>query len=160
MPTSEDDVEWRTVEAGDAQFRRKQLGAADGGDDLGASLYELPPGGASFPYHYHTGNEEALYVLSGTGTIRLDGEDVAVEAGDFAALPASEDGAHRLHNDGEGTLRYLLVSTMNDPDVMVYPDSEKVGVMAGRPPGGDDEGTALNADFRREDAVGYWDREG
>jgi uncharacterized cupin superfamily protein len=160
MPTSEDDVEWQSVEAGDAQFRRKQLGAADGGEDLGASLYELPPGGASFPYHYHTGNEEALYVLSGEGTLRLDGEDLAVAAGDFAALPASEDGAHRLRNDGEGTLRYLLVSTMDDPDVMVYPDSGKVGVMAGRPPGGDADETDLNAYFRREDAVGYWDREG
>lgn len=160
MPTSEDDLEWQTVEAADAHFRRKQLGAADGGEELGASLYELPPGGASFPYHYHEGNEEALYVLSGEGTLRLDDEEFTVEAGDFAALPADEGGAHRLRNDGETPLRYLLVSTMNDPDVMVYPDSEKVGVMAGRPPGGDDDETALKAYFRREDAVDYWDREG
>jgi len=159
MPTNEADLEWQDVDHGNARYRRKRLGAADGGEQLGTSLYELPPGGASFPYHYHTGNEEALYVLAGTGTLRLDGDEHALEPGDYVALPADADGAHRMHNDGEEPLRYLLVSTMNEPDVMVYPDSEKVGVMAGRAPGGDRDGTDLNEYFRRADAVGYWDGE-
>lgn len=159
MPTSEDDLAWQEVDRGNARYRRKQLGAADGGEQLGCSLYELPLGGASFPYHYHTGNEEALYVLAGSGTLRLDGDEHAVEAGDFAALPADESGAHRIRNDGDQPLRYLLVSTMNEPDAMVYPDSGKVGVVAGAPPGGPKDDRTLEAFFRLEDAVDYWDGE-
>jgi uncharacterized cupin superfamily protein len=159
MPTSEDDLSWTEVDRANARFRRKQLGAADGGEELGTSLYELPPGGASFPYHYHTGNEEALYVLAGSGTLRLDDEDHALVPGDYVALPARADSAHRVRNDGDDPLRYLMVSTMNEPDVMVYPDSGKVGALAGAPPGGDSDERTVDEFHRRENAVGYWDGE-
>lgn len=56
------------------KLRRKQLGNAAGGEQLGCSLYEMPPGQESWPYHYHTANEEAMYVLAGRGTLRLAGE--------------------------------------------------------------------------------------
>lgn len=159
MPTSEADLDWQEVDRGNARYRRKQLGAADGGEMLGTSLYELPPGGASFPYHYHTGNEEALYVLAGSGTIRLAGEEHALEPGDYVALPADASGAHRVTNDGDEPLRYLLVSTMNEPDVMVYPDSEKVGVVAGAAPGGDSGERTVEGFYRQGDAVDYWEGE-
>ncbi|MFB6121699.1 MAG: cupin domain-containing protein [Halobacteriaceae archaeon] len=150
---SADELEW--TEREEMALKRKQLGAAAGGEELGCSLYELPAGRRSWPYHYHTGNEEALFVLDGAGTIRLAGGSYPLDAGDYVALPASEDGAHRVVNDGDGPLRYLMVSTMRDPDVTVYPDSEKVGVFAGAPPGGDGERT-VHGYFREEDAVDYW----
>ncbi|RBI63807.1 cupin [halophilic archaeon] len=153
-----DDVEWTTLERGETRFRRKQLSQAAGGDDLGCSLYELPPGRRSWPYHYHTGNEEALFVLAGTGALRLDGETTPLAEGDYVALPADESGAHRVVNDSDEPLTYLMVSTMNDPDVLVYPDSEKVGVFAGSPPGGRETRTH-HAYYRREDAVDYWSGE-
>ena len=104
------------------------------------------------------GNEEAIYVLAGEGTLRhADGTD-AIRAGDYVALPAGEDGAHRVINDSEGALRYLALSTMRDPEVLVYPDSGKVGAMVGAPPGGENE-RDLDAYFRRGDAVDYWDGE-
>lgn len=156
MPTNEADLDWQDVDRGNADYRRKQLGAAAGGEQLGTSLYELPPGGASFPYHYHTGNEEALYVLAGTGTLRLDGAELDLKPGDYVAFPADEGGAHRVRNDGEEPLRYLLVSTMNEPDVVVYPDSEKVGVLAGAPPGGDSSERTVEGFYRQADAVDYW----
>ena len=149
-----DELEWSTLQKGAASFRRKQLGAAAGGEEIGCSLYELPGGRRSWPYHYHTGNEEALFVLEGAGTIRLDGEMHPLEEGDYVALPAGESGAHRVINDSEGPLRYLMASTMNEPEVLVYPDSDKVGAMAGAPPGGDDR--TVEGYFRREDAVDYW----
>jgi uncharacterized cupin superfamily protein len=160
MPTNEDDLDWQDVDRGNARFRRKQLGAAEGGDQLGTSLYELPPGGASFPYHHHTANEEALYVLAGTGTLRLDGEEHPLESGDYVALPADPSGAHRVRNDGDDALRFLMVSTMEEPEVLVYPDSGKVGALAGAPPGGDSDERTVDEFHRREDAVGYWAGEG
>jgi uncharacterized cupin superfamily protein len=61
-------------------------------------------------------------------------------------------------NDGEEPLRYLAMSTMRDPDVVEYPDSEKVGVFAGSPPGSAEERT-VHGYFRTGDAVDYWDGE-
>jgi uncharacterized cupin superfamily protein len=91
-----DDLEWAETDRDDATFRRKKLAAGADGEDLGCSLYELPPGGRSWPYHYHTGNEEALYVLAGEGRLRIGDESVAVERGTYAALPAGDDGERDL----------------------------------------------------------------
>jgi uncharacterized cupin superfamily protein len=157
-PINEADLEWSETDRGETRFKRKQLAEAADGEDIGCSLYELPAGHRSWPYHYHTGNEEALYVLSGTGTLRLDGETYDLETGDYVAFPADESGGHRVVNDSEGPLRYLAVSTMNEPDVTVYPDSGKIGVFAGSPPGGREE-RSVHGYYNRDDDVDYWDGE-
>lgn len=159
MPlTNLDDLDWTSVDREGTSFRRKRLSQAADGEDIGCSLYELPPGKRSWPYHYHTANEEAIFVLEGQGTLRLAGETVGLEPTDYVALPASEEGAHRVVNDSDGVLRYLAISTMRDPDVTVYPDTEKIGVFAGSPPGGSGE-RDVHGYYRREDTVGYWDDE-
>ena len=156
---NKDDLDWTETDRDGAGWRRKRLGAAAGGEALGCSLYELPAGKRSWPYHFHTANEEALFVLAGTGSVRLDDGPVALEPGDYVALAAGEAGAHRVVNEGDGPLRYLMVSTMVEPEVTVYPDSGKVGTFAGSPPGGDGE-RVVSAFFRLDDAVDYWDGEG
>ena len=80
---NESELAWSTLSGGDTGLRRKQLAAATDGDAIGASLYELPAGDRSWPYHYHTANEEALYVLDGDGTLRLAGEEVPLEPGEI-----------------------------------------------------------------------------
>lgn len=136
---NEREVEWTEYDRGEAQFCRKELSNAAGGEALGCSLYELPPGGRSWPYHYHTANEEAIFVLAGEGRVRtVDGEE-PLASGDFVALPADERGGHRVVNDGDGPLRFLVGSTMNEPDMTIYPEMGKFGVFVGAPPGGRDE---------------------
>jgi uncharacterized cupin superfamily protein len=158
-PVDESDLEWEHAERGESEFRRKRLAAAAGaGDDLGCSLYELPPGKRSWPYHYHTANAEAMYVLAGDGLVCLGDDEYRVDPGSYVHFPASPEGAHRVVNDGDEPLRYLLVSTMDEPEVIEYPDSEKVGVFAGSPPGDRGERT-VHGYFRTEDAVDYWDGE-
>jgi uncharacterized cupin superfamily protein len=154
------DLEWDEQERGETVFRRKQPSdaATDGDPDLGCSLYELPPGGMSWPYHYHEGNTEALYVLAGEGQVRLDGDRHRIDAGTYVHFPAGEEGAHRVVNDSEDTLRYLAFSTMREPDVTVYLDSGKIGVFAGSPPGGREDRT-VSGYYRRDDDVDYWDGE-
>jgi uncharacterized cupin superfamily protein len=156
---NERDLEWTETDRGETRFRRKKLANAAGLDDLGASLYELPPDASSWPYHFHTANAEAVYVLDGTGLLRTPDGEERVESGDFCAFPATPEGAHRLHNDGEEPLRFLAVSTMRDPDVTVYPDSEKIGVYAGSPPGGEKDERVVSGYYRRDDDVEYWEGE-
>lgn len=155
-PINEADLDWQERDEGRTRFRRKQLAEAAGGEEIGTSLYEIPPGHAAWPYHYHTANEEAIYVLAGAGTIRLDGGTHELTAGDYVALPADESGGHRVVNDGEGALRYLAISTMDEPDVTVYPDSETFGVYVGSAPGGR-SGRSLHGYYRIEDDVDYWE---
>lgn len=154
-PVNVDDLDWRETERGETRFRRKRLAAAAGGDDLGCSLYELPAGARSWPYHYHTGNAEAFYVLSGEGTVRTPDGEEPVRAGDYFACPVGPEGAHRLVNDADEPLRFLAISTMVEPDVTVYPDSEKFGVYTGSPPGGDDE-RDVSGYYEIDSDVSYW----
>jgi uncharacterized cupin superfamily protein len=155
---NETDLEWTDHEGTETAFRRKKLASAAGGEELGASLYELDPGDRPWPLHFHTGNEEAIYVLAGEGTLRRgEGrDDRDLVPGEYVALPADESGTHQVVNDSDGTLRYLMVSTMTAPDVLVYPEHDGVGVLAGEPPGGDGE-RSVEGFWNRGDAVEYWD---
>ncbi|WP_251328715.1 cupin domain-containing protein [Haloplanus pelagicus] len=155
MRVNEADLDWDAVEREETSFRRKRLATAAGGEELGCSLYELPPGKKSWPFHFHTGNEEAIYVLAGAGQLRTADGVESLDAGDYVAFPTGAEGAHRVVNDGDDPLRYLALSTMNDPDLTVYPDSEKIGVYAGAAPGGDDPRT-VDGYYRRDDDVDYW----
>lgn len=157
---NERDVEWTEVSHGERfGYRRKSLGAATGGEKLGASLYEVPPGRRAWPRHYHLANEEAIYVLEGSGTLRIGVEEIPVSKGDYATLPAGEEGAHQLTNTSAENLVYLCFSTMNVPDVMVYPDSNKVGIFGGAAPGGPKDKRTFSKFLRLDPEVGYFDGE-
>lgn len=155
-----DDLAWERTDRGEVAFRRKRLAGATADDDLGCSLYEIPPDKRGWPYHYHSGNAEAIYVLSGTGELRgPDDKREPLEPGVYAAFPAGPAGVHQLRNTDDEPLRYLAMSTMQEPEVLRYPDSDKVGVMTGEPPGGESEARRLDRYFRLDDAVDYWAEE-
>ena len=155
---NEQDVEWTRYDRDGVAMRRKELSNATDAEQLGCSLYELEPGTRSWPYHYHTANEEAIFVLRGEGTIRLDDGEKSLEVGDYVALPADESGGHQVVNDGDEPLRYLAVSTMAEPDVTVYPEMEKLGVFVGSAPGGRDE-RSVHGYYPIDGDVGYWEEE-
>lgn len=140
--------------------KRKQLGAPAGGEMLGCSLIRLEPGQVAYPAHTHYGNEEAVYVLEGRGSMRLGDEKFPVEAGDYIAMPVAGPG-HQLINDSDAALEYLCISTMVHPEVVYYPDSDKVGMMAGSAPGGDTAKRLLGGFgiYRKSSQVGYYDGE-
>lgn len=139
------------------RFRRKQLGAAAGGVDIGASLYAVPSGERTWLPHYHTGNEEAIYVLAGEGTVTLGAErsERPLSPGDYVALPTGEAGYHDVVA-GDEPFRYLVLSTMRDPDVTVYPDDGTVGLYAGSAPGGDSDARTLSTYLDGDADVDYW----
>ncbi|MXR50734.1 cupin domain-containing protein [Halovenus sp. WSH3] len=156
MQVDESELDWTEYDEDETTFRRKELGDAAGTDQLGCSLYELPPGEKSWPYHYHTANEEAIYVLAGAGQVRTPDGTRSVSEGVFVSFPADESGGHRVINDTDEPLRYLAVSTMNEPDVTLYPDKEMFGVYVGSPPGGRDERT-FEGYFPTDAETEYWD---
>jgi len=138
----------------DGRFAR--VGAQAGAERLGATLYEVPPGNAVCPYHWHAGNEEMLIVLEGTPALRTPDGERELLAGDVVAFVVGEQGGHKVTNDSAEPARVLIVSEMNAPDVVAYPDSGKVLAREhapGRGPGG------LRAMFRLADEVDYFEGE-
>lgn len=139
-------------------YKRAKLGAQAGAKRLGASVYELPPGEANFPYHAHFGNEELLIVISGHPSLRTKQGWRELEPGDVVAFPAGPDSPHQVQNRSKEPTRILMISEMNAPDVGLYPDSGKI--LAGtRPPGGTHCETDIYRAFRLSDSVDYWEGE-
>jgi uncharacterized cupin superfamily protein len=115
------------------RWRGVRLGAQAGAERLGATLYELRPGGASFPLHAHHANEEMIIVLSGRPVLRtLEGER-ELAPGEVVACPVGRAGAHRLDNRTDEPARVLILSTKIRPDAVEYPDSGKIGVVGADP---------------------------
>lgn len=91
-----------------------------------------------------------------TEKLKTESGLVELTAGDYVTLPANESGGNRVLNDSERPLRYLAISTMNEPDVTVYPEMDKFGVFIGSPPGGRGERT-LEGYYHIDDKTDYWD---
>jgi uncharacterized cupin superfamily protein len=133
---------------------RARLGHQLASERLGLSLWELPPGQAAYPYHYHLAEEELSIVLEGRPSLRTPDGWRELRQGDVVRFPVGEAGAHQLVNRGEQTVRLLAVSTHGQPDVVIYPDSGKLGAAERLPTGG-----GLRKIFRLDDDVDYWEGE-
>jgi uncharacterized cupin superfamily protein len=133
---------------------RARLGRQAGGERLGLSLWEVPPGEAAYPYHHHLTEEELVIVIAGRLSLRTPAGWRELEEGEVVAFPRGEAGAHQLLNRSERTARFLAASTSGEPDIVMYPDSEKLGAYERLPQGG-----GLRAMFRLSDQVGYYEGE-
>lgn len=109
-----------------SQFR--QLGTFGGGSHVGVLMEELAPGQQSNMRHYHMLEEEHVMVLEGTMTLLLGDESFEMSAGSYVCFPAGQKAGHALINRGQAVCRYVLVGERNPHDVIVYPDTGRVGV--------------------------------
>jgi uncharacterized cupin superfamily protein len=125
------------------RWRGAVLGRQLGAVRIGASLYELPDGERTYPYHFHHGMEEWALVVEGTPTLRGPAGERVLARGDLVCFPTGPEGAHQLRGPGS----VLIFSANRAPETSEYPDSRKVGA---RPPG---------KLFRLDDAVEYWEGE-
>jgi len=122
------------------RVRRARVGQQLGTERLGVSVWELPPGQAVGPYHYHLAEEELVVVLEGKPSL--------------CSFPRGERGAHQLMNRSADVVRLLALSTHGDPDILLYPDSGKLGAVERLPKGG-----GLRKFFRLSDDVDCYDGE-
>ena len=137
-----------------------RVGGAIGAEALGMQYIVVPPGKTGFPRHAHRNNEELFVILEGEGTYRRGDDKWPVKAGDAISAPAGDAStAHQLTNTGSEDLKYLAISTRNDPDVIEYPDSNKYMVAAGIPPGGGMMGAQFKLVGRDRPVLDYWDGE-
>jgi uncharacterized cupin superfamily protein len=134
--------------------RRARLSRQAGSQRLGLSLWELPPGEAAYPYHYHLAEEELLIVLEGRPSVRTPHGWRELAQGEVVAFLRGQHGAHQLVNPTAEPVRFLAFSTNGEPDVVVRPDSQTLGAYERLSAGG-----GLRSVFRLADAVDYYDGE-
>jgi uncharacterized cupin superfamily protein len=132
------------------RHRAAAVGERIGGVRIGAAVYEAEAGRPTWPYHYHHGTEEWLYVLSGAPVLRDPAGERALRAGDVVCFPANHRGAHTF--SGPGRFVVFSADAAPGPHVSVYPDSDKMSAWPGP-----DEVDRLNALMQlRGNAVDYW----
>jgi uncharacterized cupin superfamily protein len=125
-----------------------RFGSRVGAQQLGASVYELPPGQAICPYHYEYGEEEWLLVLEGRPSMRHPEGSDQLEPWDAVCFPSGPEGAHAVRNETDETVRVLMFSSVNHPAATVYPDSDKVAIWTGN--------RADDLMTTRSSSVDYW----
>ena len=120
------------------------VGLRLGAQRIGASVYQAEAGVPIWPYHYHHGIEEWLYVIGGAPVLRDPAGERILTTGDLVCFPSGHVGAHTVKGPG----RFVIFAAGQDvePYMSVYPDSDKVS---------GPEGILL-----RSSAVGYWHGEG
>ena len=123
-----------------------------GAQYLSGALYEIAPGMRGFPYHWESSKEEWLLILEGAPTIRTPEGEQQLRAGDLVVFPTGPEGAHQIFNRTEERVRFLFFSNQADPNVIVYPDSRKVGIR-GR------LGLPGSANYSLDATLDYWDGE-
>ena len=150
MPNIEDpDFELREGPPG-FRSKRARIGYELGSEAVGVSLWELPPGVAAYPYHFHYSDEEVVIVLRGRPTLRTPAGNRELEQGEAVRFELGEAGAHQLYNPTEEAVRFLAVSSHGSPDIVVYPDSNKICAAERNP-----RGEGLRIFFDRDDEVDY-----
>lgn len=121
---------------------RRRLGDAGGLRDFGVNLMTLPPGGWSSQRHWHSHEDEFVYVLEGELVLVEDGGRTVLRAGECAAFPKASGNGHHLINESNGTAVYLEVGSRHEADLTTCSDIDMM---------------SANADgrFRRKDGTPY-----
>lgn len=149
-----DDIELKQF--GDGHQFGAQLGSMTGllgMSKLGCSLVVLEPGKRAWPFHLHYGQEELFVVLYGQGTLRYEQSQHAIRVGDVIFAPTGEGTAHQIINTSNDQLKYLAMSSREDPEVCYYPDSGKYGSYS------DGSDKALTFIAHHSADVDYWQGE-
>lgn len=102
------------------------ISEAGGLTQFGALIQTLPPGSHSSIKHWHSGEDEMVYVLEGEVTLVEGDTETLLRPGDAATFKAGEPVGHCLQNRGTSPTRCLVVGNRGPLDVITYPDHDRV----------------------------------
>jgi uncharacterized cupin superfamily protein len=111
---------------------KQRLGDAVGLKNFGVNQVTLQPGSQSALRHWHTKQDEFIYVLTGEVTLVTDAGEQILTAGMAAGFPAGEANGHHLVNRSDQVAVYLEVGDRTPDDQGVYPDDDLVAKHGGQ----------------------------
>ena len=101
---------------------RRALGDALGLKSFGVNFTRLPPGCASSQRHWHSRQDEFVYIVEGEVVLVTDAGEQVLSAGMAAGFPANSGDGHQLINRSDQDALYLEVGDRNLGDECDYPD--------------------------------------
>ncbi len=101
---------------------RRALGDALGLENFGVNFTRLPPGNASSQRHWHSRQDEFVYIVEGEVVLVTDAGEQVLTAGMVAGFPANSGDGHQLINRSERDALYLEVGDRTSGDQCDYPD--------------------------------------
>jgi uncharacterized cupin superfamily protein len=105
---------------------RQRLGDAGGLTQFGVNLLHLPPGAWSSQRHWHSAEDEFVYVISGEIVLITDQGEETLRAGDCSAFPKNVSDGHHLVNKGAITAFCLEIGTRTTDKRVVYSDIDMI----------------------------------
>lgn len=111
---------------------KRSLGDAVGLKNFGVNQVHLTPGAASSIRHWHTHQDEFVYVLAGELTLITDAGEQVLQAGMAAGFPAGKADGHQLVNRSQADAVYLEVGDRVSGDEVVYPDDDLAATQSTR----------------------------
>ena len=107
---------------------KRRLGDACGLTRFGVNLVVLASGGQSALRHWHTQEDEFVFVLDGEVVLVTDDGEQVLRAGDCAGYPAGKPDGHHFVNRSGAPARYLEVGNRDPADSPCYPDDDLMWV--------------------------------
>lgn len=105
---------------------RKKVGEAAGLKNFGVNLTTLAPGAQSALRHWHSAQDEFIYVVQGELVLIADEGEQMLKTGDMAGFAAGVANGHHLVNRSGEQAVYLEVGDRATPDRAEYPDNDLV----------------------------------
>jgi uncharacterized cupin superfamily protein len=105
---------------------KKRLGDAAGLQNFGVNLVKLAPGSCSALRHWHSRQDELIYVLEGEVTLVTNSGEAALKPGMAAGFPAGNADGHHLVNRSNSVVIYLEIGDRTPGDEANYPDDDLV----------------------------------
>lgn len=110
----------------DAVAGRRWKSLAPGLTELGVNLVTLAPGAASSQRHWHTAEDEVVYMISGEAVLIEDDGETALKPGDVAVWPKGVPNGHQIVNRSDADCVMLAIGTnFPDADQCHYPDIDQ-----------------------------------
>jgi uncharacterized cupin superfamily protein len=106
---------------------KRRLGEALGLKNFGVNLATIPPGAVSALRHWHSHEDEFVYVLSGELVLVTNGGEQVLTPGTCAGFPAGKADGHCLVNRTDSDAVYLEVGDRRPEDAVTYPDDDLSG---------------------------------
>ncbi|WP_204103426.1 MULTISPECIES: cupin domain-containing protein [Spirulina sp. CCY15215] len=108
---------------------KKRLGNAAGLKNFGVNLVRLEPKSASSVRHWHSKQDEFIYVIKGEITLVTDFGEQVLTSGNAVGFPAGEANGHHLINRSDRDAVYLEIGDRTSGDTVIYPDDDLLAEM-------------------------------
>lgn len=105
---------------------KQAIGNAAGLKNFGVNLVTLAPGSCSALRHWHTKQDEFIYIIQGEATLVTNAGEEVLKSGMMAAFPAGEENGHQLINKSQSEVIYLEVGDRTENDDVHYPDNDLI----------------------------------